>query len=371
MVDWLKRKRMNVLVVGANGMLGSAVLKRFQKESMKKHSKINSCIGLTKEDYQLGDFSTALARMCEDKMVDVVINCAAFTDTAGCEDKQNLEKSYIANVLGVKNLASTCAYHKVKLVHISTDYVYSQHSYMYQPWIYEFPCNMYGMQKLLGEREMQLEYAHWPEGQLICRMSWLYGNTKKHLFMHKILAAAYRARALMAEQNKDEAVIKAAADQFGSPQTVDAAASKILNLVCEGVYGTVNCWTSILNETRFSFAQHILKSYVNMVDRRLAPVKVEACKSTDFVSVVEHPLFSDKAGLPNEYLASNSSFCKLGSGRKFTNMLLKTKNSIDDILLDYGAIASFIRENSQALKEHVFGMLDDKTKDILSKLSEQ
>ena len=350
-------------------MLGKAVFKHFQKASMKKGSKVNSCIGFTKEDYRLGDFSSALARLCEDKMVDVVINCAAYTDTAGCEDKSNLEKSYIANVLGVKNLAATCAYNKVKLVHISTDYVYSHHSYMYQPWIYEFPCNMYGMQKLLGEREMQLEYAHWPKGQLICRMSWLYGNTKKHLFMHKILAAAYKARALMAEQNKDEAVIKAAADQFGSPQSVDAAASRIFNLVSEGVYGTVNCWKSILNETRFSFAQQILKSYVNMVDRRLAPVKVEACKSTDFVSVVEHPLFSDKIGLPNEYLASNSSFCQLGSGGKFTRMLLKTERCINDILLDYGAIGSFIRENGNALKAHVLGMLDDKTKDILSKLN--
>lgn len=105
-----------------------------------------------------------------------------------------------------------------------------------------------------------------------------------------------------------------------------------------------------------------------MVDRRLAPVKVEACKSTDFVSVVEHPLFSDKTGLPNEYLASNSSFCKLGSGGKFTNMMLKTGRCIDDILLDYGEVNIFIRDNRQTLKEHVLGMLDDKTKDILSKL---
>ena len=50
-------------------------------------------------------------------------------------------------------------------------------------------------------------------------------------------------------------------------------------------------------------------------------------------------------------------------------MLLKTERCINDILLDYGAIGSFIRENGNALKAHVLGMLDDKTKDILSKLN--
>ena len=82
-----------------------------------------------------------LVDICENKAVDVVVNCAAFTDTTKCEDKKYLKPSYEANVFGVEQLANTCAYYKVKLVHISTDYVYSQYSYLDKPWIYEFPCN--------------------------------------------------------------------------------------------------------------------------------------------------------------------------------------------------------------------------------------
>lgn len=49
------------------------------------------------------------------------------------------------------------------------------------------------MQKLLAEQFIKAAYAHWPEGQLVCRMSWLYGSTKKDLFLHKTVANAYKA----------------------------------------------------------------------------------------------------------------------------------------------------------------------------------
>lgn len=145
-------------------------------------------------------------KLCQSGSVDVVVNCAAFTDTAKCEDKAFLKQSYEANVLGVQQLASTCAYYKVKFVHISTDYVYSHYSYNEQPWIYEFPCNTYGMQKLLAEEKIKTLYARWPKGHLICRMSWLYGITNKDLFMYKILASAYKAKAQLMNDSSQKGV---------------------------------------------------------------------------------------------------------------------------------------------------------------------
>ena len=347
-------------------MLGRDIVKCFQKASLNPNSRINRCVGLSKDEYQLGQYTHVLVDMCKNKSVDVVVNCAAFTDTTKCEDKQYLKSSYEANVLGVEQLANTCAYYKVKLVHISTDYVYSQYSYLDLPWIYEFPCNQYGMQKLLGEEKIKTAYAHWPKGQLICRMSWLYGNTKKDLFMHKTLAAAYNKRAWLVDHPEEkEASISIVDDQFGAPQTAEEASWKVFKLVCADVYGTVNCWNK-LTESRATFAQKILETWANNVDDRLKDIYIEVCKSSDFKSNVQHPLFDKSTGLPNGYLSSNGNFCKLGSGWKFRGMILKAHECIESV--ESTSIQNWICDNKVELKKHIFNMLSVDAKAKLDSL---
>lgn len=360
------RRKLNVVVIGADGMLGKEVVKRFQKASLNPNSRINRCVGLSKKEHVLGKFSLVLVDMCQQKSVDVVVNCAAFTNTTKCEDKAYLKQSYDANVLGVEMLARTCAYYRVKLVHISTDYVYSQYSYKDKTWIETFPCNQYGMQKLLAEEKMKVAYAHWPEGQLICRMSWLYGDTQKDLFMHKTLAAAYNKLAWLVDHPEErEASISVVDDQFGAPQTAEEASWKVFNLVCADVYGTVNCWRK-LTESRASFAQKILEIWTNEADDRLKDIHVKSCKSSDFPSAVQHPLFDKSAGIPNGYLSSNGNFCKLGSGWKFRRMILKAHDCIESV--DPICIQYWISRNKDELQRHVFNMLSDEVKAKLDSL---
>lgn len=343
-------------------MLGRDVVKRFQKASLNPNSRINRCVGLGKADYRFGSWSGQLQDLLDMKAVDVVINCAAFTDTTKCEDQKFWKDSYIANVLGVQQLATACAYRKVKLVHISTDYVYSQHSYLEKPWCCEFPCNKYGMQKLLAEQFIKAAYAHWPEGQLVCRMSWLYGSTKKDLFLHKTVANAYKAVAASLDDPQQTAPsIKVVNDQIGSPQSTLEASWRIYNLVVEDVYGTVNCWDAGLL-SRAAFAKQIVESWTACVDDRLALVHVEGCSSADFKTALQHPLFDAKHALPTGYLSTNGKYCKL-SMSKFNKMCSTTFDCLK--ASESMGVGAFIRVNKVELKEHVFGML---SKDILDKL---
>lgn len=363
------RRKHDIAVIGADGMLGKEVVKLFEKQSGVKNSCVNRCIPFGRSDYQLGGTDYAdFYRMLDDGMVDIVINCAAFTDTTGCADISKLNESFSANVSGVQKLARACAYRHVKLVHVSTDYVYSALSLQnssFQP--IEVPCNEYGMQKLLGEKNVSLEYASWPEGHLIARMSWLYGETKRPLFMHKILAQAYKS--LVAASNGSAADadphILAACDCYGSPTSAKSAAVIIYRLIYEGLYGIVNCWPA-LNTSRLDFAESIVEAYSNIIDSRLRKVHVESVCSIAFKQAICHPTFenaNDAMRIPYGYIAYQPFKISIS---KF-NCFLKKAN---EIVQDKSDFSWWLEElpRKEDFKQQILKMLGKDELDALSKI---
>jgi len=139
---------------------------------------------------------------------DVAINCAAFTKVDACETHEN--EAYAVNALGPGILATTCARHGIRLVHISTDYVFDgEKKTPYLPSDAPNPINAYGRTKLAGEEAVAANCRD----HLIVRTEWLYGAHGKN-FVGAILRLA---------KEKDE--LGVVADQFGSPTyTVDLAA---------------------------------------------------------------------------------------------------------------------------------------------------
>ena len=98
----LFRRKYDIAVIGADGMLGKEVVKLLEKQSGVKQSCVNRCIPFGRYDYQLGETNnTIFNSMLDDGMIDIVINCAAFTDTVGCADISKLNESFSANVSGV------------------------------------------------------------------------------------------------------------------------------------------------------------------------------------------------------------------------------------------------------------------------------
>ena len=168
---------MNILLTGANGMLG----KCFQKEITKSghilyisgnNDLSNNAIKIDITDYQL------LKTATDELEITHIINCAADRDPESCLN--NPTKAYSLNAGGVENLARIANIHNAKLCHISTDYVFAGDTPPYKETDTPSPVNAYGRSKLAGEIAAQTAAKH-----LILRIPALYRtdiNDQRNLF---------------------------------------------------------------------------------------------------------------------------------------------------------------------------------------------
>ena len=176
---------MKILVTGSDGQLGQCLQKILTSEDELKTVLPN------KEDFALSYFFTTrdnfdiagndVEEVLSDIMPDVVINCAAYTDTYGAEE--NPEKAFMVNTYGVSNIAMACNKLGIKLIHISTDFVFDGEKS--SPYTVEDKChpiNMYGVTKYFGEKYVQSLCPN----AIIVRTSWLYSEFGNN-FVKKII----------------------------------------------------------------------------------------------------------------------------------------------------------------------------------------
>lgn len=155
---------MNVLVTGKNGQLGS----EFQSVS-EQFSQFNFTF-TGSEDLDITN-EEAVKVFFKQNSFDAVINCAAYTAVDKAEDEP--KKADAVNHLGVKNLTETSEIEGVKLIHISTDYVFDGHSKNpYKESDPTSPMGVYGKTKQLGEQAIQ----HSSLNAIILRTSWVYST---------------------------------------------------------------------------------------------------------------------------------------------------------------------------------------------------
>lgn len=191
---------MRVLVTGVKGQLGFDMVKELEKRG-------HTAIGVDVEEMDITD-SMAVERVITHSMADVVIHCAAYTAVDAAEDNQGI--CYKVNVEGTENIAKVCKKCDIKMIYISTDYVFDGKGT--RPWepddtITE-PLNTYGMSKHQGEQAVQ-KYL---EKFYIVRIAWVFGMNGKN-FVKTMLR--------LGEEN---GAVKVVNDQFGSPTyTADLA----------------------------------------------------------------------------------------------------------------------------------------------------
>jgi dTDP-4-dehydrorhamnose reductase len=280
-----KRKKINVLVTGAKGQLGSFIYNTMLNDSMFKDSIIGNVIGIDIENADLTDYesvsyvlgNSSYSRPLID--IDYVIHCAAATDTTGIE--LHPEKYYRSNVVATRNLANACVRNKIKMIHISTDYVLSEHSHLNEiggnvSCIDEQPTNIYGLHKLLAEKEVQIAYAKSPNSYAIVRSSWLYGNSNKS-FIEKFLSNVFKRCASLVSSNSNEALnIPMDCSSYGMPTHVKNIYYRIIRLINSKLdpknktrifLGQPLC----LNDyqiSRYRFAVEILSSFKMHLEKR-------------------------------------------------------------------------------------------------------
>jgi len=218
----------NILVTGSNGQLGSELRTLIHNELQGKVEtllpKINGTEVLTLADmhYYFTDRDSldiadvkAIKNFIETNNIDIIINTAAYTAVDKAEeDKENADR---VNHLAVQYLAEIAKEKSIKLVHISTDYVFDGKNYKpYNEDDATSPNGVYGMTKLLGEKAMQ---AVNPKNSIIIRTSWVYSSYGANFVK------------TMLRLGKERDALGVIFDQVGTPTYARDLAKAILDIV--------------------------------------------------------------------------------------------------------------------------------------------
>ncbi|HGD5269462.1 MAG: dTDP-4-dehydrorhamnose reductase [Peptostreptococcus sp.] len=247
---------MRIIITGVNGLLGRDILLEAIAEGdisigvgRSKYNKVDTSMNINRFMYYSGDVTNKrfIKNLIYETNPDAIIHCAAWTDVDSAELRRNRKEVYSHNVGGVKNLVDVCANSSIKLMFISSDYVFDGSGTL--PWLEEDstlnPLNYYGYTKLLGENYIRENLNQF----YIVRTSWLFGINRCN-FVDKILL-----------QSLNEKYIFVVNDQIGLPTyTVDLAHSllKIIHSNKFGYYHITNTGEYI---SRYEFACGIFRTF--------------------------------------------------------------------------------------------------------------
>lgn len=202
-----------IIITGCNGQLGRALNKEL--ENKPEYELVNTDVA----ELDITDIDKVL-KLAKEVKPYAIINCAAHTGVDACETQQDL--AYRINAIGPRNLSIAATQTGAKLIHISTDYVFSGD--MADRPLIEFdavgPKGMYGKTKLAGEQFVQ-QFA---QNFFILRTAWLYGDGKNFI-------------KTMLRLSEDHDVVKVVNDQFGTPTSASELAKAIVYLLPTENYG--------------------------------------------------------------------------------------------------------------------------------------
>jgi dTDP-4-dehydrorhamnose reductase len=248
---------MKILITGGRGMLG-----RTLNKILNRHEIIIA-------DLPEADITNleAFESFVKENLPDCIIHCAAMTQVDNCESQQEL--AYKLNVIGSSNVAKVCQKYNIRLLAISTDYVFN--GSLDRPYneddIPDGGNTIYGQTKFQGEEEIRKICSN----HLILRVSWLYGFGGPS-FVHTMLN--------LAKAGKDN--LKVVNDQIGNPTSAIAVAKHIaLLLEQQNIKGTMHL-TCEGEATWFDFAQEIFKL-------SNCKVNVIPCSSDEYVRPAKRP----------------------------------------------------------------------------------
>ena len=204
---------MKVLVTGAAGQLGHDVVIELEKRG-------HTAIGVDVMDMDITD-AAACARVIAQSAPDAVIHCAAWTAVDAAEDSE--EACRRVNALGTRNIAEVCKALDVRMMYISTDYVFSgEGETPWQPDCREYaPISVYGKTKLEGE----LAVSQLLEKFFIVRIAWVFGVNGKN-FIRTMLSLGQKYDAL-----------RVVCDQIGTPTYTLDLARLLVDMIETDKYG--------------------------------------------------------------------------------------------------------------------------------------
>lgn len=269
---------MRILITGAEGQLGKALIKKLIKNEHQLDFKLmltvfneaswNSLYRWMKENEVLDERAGMVAlditdyylakSTLENFMPDVIINCVAYTAVDDCEEHE--EEARLVNEAGVRNLALIAKELDAKLVHISTDYVFDgTGNEPYKEEDVPNPVNTYGKTKAAGEKAV----CETLNKYFLIRTAWLYGEGKNFV----------RTMLNLSEKNK---TLRVVSDQTGSPTSAAELARLVIYLIHTDKYGI---WHGVCDgsTTWYELAKEIME--ISGKAAEVLPIKSEEYKT--------------------------------------------------------------------------------------------
>lgn len=202
-----------IFITGGSGLLGKALVKIFDEKYYTYYPP--------REVMDLQD-KEKICNFFELSKPDLVIHAASLTDVDYCELHQG--EAHQVNVEGTRNIIEACKKANVKLVYISTDFIFDGQKGNYGEDDITRPINYYGKTKFMAE--VLVKNSGLPH--LIARVSILYGRYPNKKFVHFVI-----------DKLKKGEEVHVAKDHYGSPTLVDDIASALHHLCLKektGVY---------------------------------------------------------------------------------------------------------------------------------------
>ena len=161
--------KMKFLVTGVKGQLGFDVMNELDKRGYE-------AVGVDIEEMDITD-EKSVDEVIREVNPNVVIHCAAWTAVDAAEDEENISKVMKVNAEGTENIAKICKELDIKMVYISTDYVFDgQGEEPWKPDDDRAPLNVYGQSKYEGELAVQRLLDKY----FIVRIAWVFGVNGKN-----------------------------------------------------------------------------------------------------------------------------------------------------------------------------------------------
>lgn len=266
---------MKVLVTGVAGQLGHDVMNELHQRG---HEGVGTDIkpvysGIQDESpvvslpYVQMDITDAdsVNRVLKEVQPDAVIHCAAWTAVDAAEEDENKELVYQVNTIGTENIASVCEELGIKMMYISTDYVFNgQGENPWDPDCKDYkPLNVYGETKLGGE----LAVANKVSKYFIVRIAWVFGQNGNN-FIKTMLRVG---------KNHDRLTV--VSDQIGTPTYTFDLAKLLVDMIVTDQYGYYHAtneggYISWYDFTKEIFRQAVLMGHDEYSEEKVTVVPV-------------------------------------------------------------------------------------------------
>ncbi len=255
---------MKILITGCKGQLGTEIRKQLRTGASEIGPIPQSLTGadvvaVDLPEVDISDLNGTLD-FVSSIHPDIVINCAAYTNVDGCE--VNHDTAFSANAIGPRNLAMACEREGAKLVHVSTDYVFSGRDNGGIPLDESetpAPVSAYGSTKLAGERYVQQFCSR----AFIVRTAWLYSYYGKNFVK------------TMVNAGRKNGTLEVVNDQLGNPTNAVDLAHVLLLLAATEEYGIYHCTGEGICSW-YDFAAQIIED--SKVDAVVSPCTSEEYK---------------------------------------------------------------------------------------------